>query len=156
MNTLAGVTFVDTNILVYSHDTHDDVKHRAAENLLAQLWTSGVGVLSTQVLQEFYNAATRKLQPPMTPPQARQVVHDYSDWCLVDTDPLLIISASRLSEQHSINFWDALVVEAALRAGAIELVTEDLQHGRRFGELTVRNPFQTEIDNTRSDLDCAE
>jgi predicted nucleic acid-binding protein len=55
-----------------------------------------------------------------------------------------IISASRLSEQHSINFWDALIIEAALRADADELVTEDLQHGRRFGELTVRNPFQTE------------
>ncbi len=144
MNTQAGLAFVDTNILVYSHDTHDDVKHRGAENLLAQLWTSGLGVLSTQVLQEFYNAATRKLQPPMTPSQARQVVHDYSDWCLVDTDPLLIISASRLSEQHSINFWDALIIEAALRAGAGELVTEDLQHGRRFGELTVRNPFHAQ------------
>ena len=141
MNALAGVTFIDTNILVYSHDTHDDVKHRAVENLLAQLWTSGLGVLSTQVLQEFYHAATRKLQPPLTPSQARQVVHDYSDWCLVDTDPLLIISASRLSEQHSINFWDALIVEAALRAGADELATEDLQHGRRFGQLQVRNPF---------------
>ncbi|MGH3898839.1 MAG: PIN domain-containing protein [Pseudonocardiaceae bacterium] len=141
MNNLAGVTFVDTNILVYSQDTHDEVKHRAAENLLTQLWRSGLGIVSTQVLQEFYNTATRKLQPSMTPPQARQVVRDYSDWCLVDTDPLLIISASQLSEQHSINFWDALIVESALRAGADELVSEDLQHGRRFGQLQVRNPF---------------
>ncbi|MGH3753034.1 MAG: PIN domain-containing protein [Pseudonocardiaceae bacterium] len=75
------------------------------------------------------------------------MLHDYSDWCLVDTDPLLIISASRLSEQHSINFWDALIVEAALRAGAAELVTEDLQHGRRFGKLQVRNPFLPQEDS---------
>ncbi len=136
-----ALTFIDTNILVYSHDTHDEVKHQVAQDLLAQLWTSGPGTLSSQVLQEFYNVATRKLQPPMPPPQARQVVHDYSDWCVVDTDPVLIISASRLSEQHSINFWDALIVEAAARAGATELVTEDLQHGRRFGELQIRNPF---------------
>ncbi len=87
-----ALTFIDTNILVYSHDTHDEVKHRVAQRL-------------------------------------------------VDTDPLLIISASRLSERHSTNFWDALIVEAALRAGAAELVTEDLQHGRRFGKLQVRNPF---------------
>jgi predicted nucleic acid-binding protein len=93
------------------------------------------------VLQEFYSVATRKLQPSLTPPQARQVVHDYSDWCRVDTDPLLIISASRLSEQHSISFWDALIVEAALRAGAVELLTEDLQDGHQFDHLTVRNPF---------------
>ncbi len=89
------------------------------------------------------SAATRKLRPALTPPQARQVVHDYSDWCTVDSDPLLIISASELSEQHSINFWDALIVEAALRAGAVELVTEDLQNGRQFDYLTVRNPFPT-------------
>lgn len=56
----------------------------------------------------------------------------------------MIISASRLSEQHSIDFWDALIVEAAARAGADELVTEDLQHGRRFGKLTVRDPFQAD------------
>ena len=141
MNVRTGVTFVDTNILIYSLDANDEVKHRSAENVLVQLWTSGLGVLSSQVLQEFYNVATCKLRPALTPPQARQVINDYSDWCLVDTDPLLIISASRLSEQHSINFWDALIVEAALRAGADELVTEDLQHGRRFGELTLRNPF---------------
>lgn len=143
MSSLAplGVTFVDTNILIYSHDTHDDAKHRAAENLLGQLWASGLGILSTQVLQEFYSAATRKLRPPLTPTQARQVVHDYSEWCRVDTDPLLILSASRLSEKHSVNFWDALIIEAALRAGATELVTEDLHNGCRFGELTVRNPF---------------
>jgi predicted nucleic acid-binding protein len=139
-----GATFVDTNILIYAHDTHDEAKHRAAENLLARLWTSGLGILSTQVLQEFYSAATRKLRPPLAPTQARQAVHDYSEWCRVDTDPLLIISASRLSEQHSINFWDALIIEAALRAGAMELVTEDLHNGRRFGELTVRNPFCTQ------------
>ena len=69
------------------------------------------------------------------------MVYDYSDWCRVDTDPLLIISVSQLSERHSISFWDALIVEAALRAGAVELVTEDLQNGRRFDHLTVRNPF---------------
>ncbi|MDQ3150935.1 MAG: hypothetical protein M3R63_04180 [Actinomycetota bacterium] len=77
----------------------------------------------------------------MTPAEARQVVTDYADWCVVDTDPVLILSASHLAEEHSVNFWDALIVEAALRAGADELVTEDLQDGRRFGPLRVRNPF---------------
>jgi predicted nucleic acid-binding protein len=144
MSAPPGATlFIDTNILVYSQDIHDEIKHQTAEKLLTQLWTSGLGVLSTQVLQEFYSVATRKLRPPLTPTQARQVVLDYSEWCRVDTDPLLIISASRLSELHSINFWDALIVEAALRVGASELASEDLHHGHRFGEVTVRNPFLT-------------
>ncbi len=139
-----GTRFIDTNILIYSHDTHDEAKHRVAEKLLTQLWTSGLGVLSTQVLQEFYSVATHKLRPPLTPKQARQVVRDYSEWCRVDTDPLLILSASHLSEQHSINFWDALIIEAALRIGATELVTEDLNNSHRFGAVTVRNPFAQE------------
>ena len=143
MSASPGTTFLDTNIWVYSQDIHDETKHQTVEKLLTQLWTSGLGVLSTQVLQEFYSVATRKLRPPLTPAQARQMVHDYSEWCRVDTDLLLIISASRLSELHSINFWDALIVEAALRVGATELASEDLHHGHRFGEVTVRNPFLT-------------
>ncbi|HWR49178.1 MAG TPA: hypothetical protein VN327_16450 [Pseudonocardiaceae bacterium] len=71
-------------------------------------------------------------------------MRDYSEWCRVDADPLLIISASRLAEQHSINFWDALIIEAALRAGTTELVTEDLHNGRWFSELMVRNLFYTQ------------
>ncbi len=74
-------------------------------------------MVSTQVLRKCYSAATRELRPPLTPTQARQVVQDYSEWCWIDTDPPLILSGSHLSEQHPINFWDALIIAAALRAG---------------------------------------
>ena len=138
------VRFVDTNVLLYAQDKHDPDKYRVARDLLEDLWTDGVGIVSTQVLQEFYSVATRKLRPPMTPSEARDVVVQYIDWCRIDTDPLLILSASHLAEEHTVNFWDALIVEAALRAGATELVTEDLQDGREFGALRVRNPFKTQ------------
>ncbi len=138
------VCFVDTNVLLYAQDKHDPDKYRVARDLLEDLWTDGVGIVSTQVLQEFYSVATRKLRPPMTPSEARDVVVQYIDWCRIDTDPLLILSASHLAEEHTVNFWDALIVEAALRAGATELVTEDLQDGREFGALRVRNPFKTQ------------
>lgn len=134
-------TFVDTNILIYAHDTHEPDKQRVAAGLLAELWASDDGVLSAQVLQEFYNAATRKLQRPLPRNTARELVSDYSHWRRVDTDPLLIVSASRLEEQHSLAFWDALIVEAAIRSGASRLLSEDMQHGRRFGELLIENPF---------------
>jgi len=138
------VCFVDTNVLLYAQDTHDHDKYRVARDLLEGLWTGGVGIISTQVLQEFYSVATRKLRPPITPSEAREVVVQYIDWCRIDTDPLLILSASRLAEEHSVNFWDGLIIEAALRAGATELVTEDLQDGRKFGSLRVRNPFKAD------------
>jgi predicted nucleic acid-binding protein len=77
----------------------------------------------------------------MTAVEARDVVAEYAEWRVVETTPQLIVSASLLHEEHQINFWDALIVEAALLSGADTLLTEDLQHGRRFGELTVHNPF---------------
>lgn len=135
-------TFVDTNVLVYAHDTHDPDKQREAASVLSSLWESDNGVLSTQVLQEFYNVATRKLNKPFSRSEARQIVATYSEWCTVDTDPLLIVSASKLEEEHTLAFWDALVIEAAIRAGATKLLSEDLQHGRSFGDLTIENPFR--------------
>jgi predicted nucleic acid-binding protein len=136
-----GVIFIDTNILVYAHDTGAGRRHEVARGVLEQLWDSRAGALSTQVLQEFYAVATRKLKPPLARSVARKLVADYSEWCTVDTDPLLIVSASRLEEDHSLAFWDALIIEAALRSGADYLLSEDLQDGRRFAELVVRNPF---------------
>jgi predicted nucleic acid-binding protein len=134
--------FIDTNILVYAHDQREPAKALTAIALLTELWTDRTGALSTQVLQEFYSVATGRLQPPMTPMEARTVIADYAEWPVVETTPQLIVSASLLHEQHGVSFWDAMIIEAALLSGADTLLTEDLQHGRRFGGLTVRNPFR--------------
>jgi predicted nucleic acid-binding protein len=134
--------FVDTNILVYAHGVGDeDVRGPQARTVLSRLWRAGTGVLSTQVLQEFYAVATRKLKPPLSPKQAREIVVAYTDWCTVNSDPALIVSASRLAEKHTIAFRDALVIEGALQAGAAKLLSEDLQHGRSFDSLVIANPF---------------
>nr|BFF02764.1 hypothetical protein GCM10020241_44390 [Streptoalloteichus tenebrarius] len=85
-------TFVDTNVLVHAHDP---VRSTVARALLETLWVSRRGVLSTQVLQEFYAVATRELRPVMPKAQARAIVAAYGEWCEVSTDPLLIVSASR-------------------------------------------------------------
>jgi predicted nucleic acid-binding protein len=137
-----GRVFVDTNILVYAHGVGDeDPRGPLARSLLAGLWRAGTGALSTQVLQEVYAVATRKLRPPLAPRQARDVVAAYTDWCAVNTDPALIVAASRLAEEHTVAFWDALVIEGALEAGATRLLSEDLQHGRSFESLVISNPF---------------
>jgi predicted nucleic acid-binding protein len=136
----SALTFVDTNVLVYSQDRRDDRRRRIAQDILGDLWASGTGVLSTQVLQEFYNAGTRKLQ--LEPASARRVVALYAEWPVVETTAQLIVSASLLHERHSFSFWDAMVVEAALLSGAATLLSEDLQDGRRIGDLTIQNPFR--------------
>jgi predicted nucleic acid-binding protein len=134
-------TFIDTNVLVYAHDTDAGVRHTEAKALLADLWDSRSGTLSTQVLQEFYAVVTRKFKPPMPRARARAIVAAYGEWCEIATEPQLIVAASRLEEEHTLSFWDSLIVQAAIHSGAERLVSEDLQHGRRFGTLAIENPF---------------
>jgi predicted nucleic acid-binding protein len=134
-----GLTFVDTNVLVYAEDGREPARRDIAVRVLNELWSLGRGVLSTQVLQEFYNAGTRKLRMP--PAVARGIVAQYAEWPVVETTAQLIVSASILHERHGFSFWDAMVVEAALLSGATTLLSEDLQDGRRIGALTIRDPF---------------
>lgn len=136
-----AMTFVDTNVLLYAHDAKPDPRNEAAKELVRRLWSARTGVLSTQVLKEFYVNATKTYKVAMTYSEARRAVAQYARWRVIPTDPQLILSASWLQEEHSIPFWDALIIQAALRADARFLVSEDMQDGRKFGSLTVQNPF---------------
>ena len=135
------LTFVDTNVLVYAHDRSETRKQPVAQALLDGLWRDRTGVLSTQVLQEFYVVATRKLDPPMRRAAAREIVAVYGAWPTVQVDVALVLAASELEERHGFSFWDALVVEAARRSGAGRLMTEDLQAGSRIAGVRIENPF---------------
>jgi predicted nucleic acid-binding protein len=136
-----NVTFVDTNVLAYAHDRSESTKQPVAQALLQDLWRSRTGALSTQVLQEFYVVATRKFDPPMTLRAAREVVALYASWAVVEVDVALILAASELEQRHRLSFWDALIVEAAKRAGATRLVSEDFQSGRSIGGVLLEGPF---------------
>ena len=135
--------FVDTNVLLYAHDGTETTKQRIARTVLEGLWASEEGALSTQVLQEFYVVATRKVTRPLSRNEAREIVELYSAWPVVVTDPTLILAATRTEEEHQLSFWDALIVEAARIAGAKRLLTEDLQDGRVIEGVRVENPFRT-------------
>jgi predicted nucleic acid-binding protein len=135
------VTFVDTNVLAYAHDRSEPRKQAVAQAQLEVLWRDRTGALSTQVLQELYIVATRKLQRSMHRATARSIVALYAEWPVVQIDVPLILAASELEERHALSFWDALIVEAARRSGATRLLTEDLQAGRRIGDVRIENPF---------------
>lgn len=134
------MTFVDTNVLAYAHDLTES-RQPVAAGLLGSLWESRSGVLSTQVLQEFYVVATRKFRPPLSRSEARQLVAAYGEWRVVHIDVPLIIAASDLEDRHNLSFWDALILAAARHAGASRLVSEDLQTGRRIAGVRIENPF---------------
>ena len=136
-----GRAFVDTNVLLYAYDATESLKQPLARAVLETLWNERSGTLSTQVLQEFYVAATRKLSHPLSRHEAREIVELYSTWPTVVIDRTVILAATRIEEDHRLSFWDALILEAARLAGASRLVTEDLQHGQIVGGVGIENPF---------------
>ena len=137
----AELTFVDTNVLLYAHDRAAGRKREIASTLLEHLWNTRSGALSTQVLQEFYVNATRKLPKRLTAPQARAVVDRYATWRVHRVDPSDIVAASELEQRHLQSFWDALVIVSAARIGATTLASEDMQPGRRIAGLEIVDPF---------------
>jgi predicted nucleic acid-binding protein len=135
-------SFFDTNVLVYLFDNRDPEKKLRAQQVFAEESERGLAVLSMQVLQEFYWAVTRKLASPLPEEVAKERVRDFCELPLVRVDAPMILAAITRSRSQSFAFRDALIVEAALKAGAKRLLTEDLQHGQLIGDLTVENPFR--------------
>lgn len=133
--------FLDTNILVYAHDLDAREKHEIAKETVLKLWESRLGVLSTQVLQEFYITLTRKISPSLSKREARRILKNYFHWELVINDPGIILQASEIEEGYSISFWDALIVSAAFSKNVATLLTEDLQHGQQIEGILIHNPF---------------
>ena len=133
-------TFVDANVLIYAHDVDSKSKHATAKNILRELWTERTGVLSMQVLQEFYVNVTRKIRSPLPRDSARLVVTSYSIWCM-ETTPAELSAAFRIEDESRIGFWDALIVAAAVKSGATRLLSEDLNPGQKIAGLRIENPF---------------
>lgn len=134
-------TFIDSNILIYAHDLDAGPKYTKAANILESLWEESLGVLSTQVLQEFYVNVTRKIARPLPRKSARAVVEIYSVWC-VETTHAELAAAFRIEDEARISFWDALIVAAALKSGAERILSEDLNSGQRIAGVSVENPFR--------------
>ena len=132
--------FVDTNVVIYSVDPADKRKQRAARFWMDALWAETRGSISWQVLHEFYVNAVRKLGTPAE--SARSLVQALATWRPVDTTLGLAERAWHWTDEASVSYWDALIISAAERAGCSRLLSEDFQEGRRFGSVTVVNPFR--------------
>jgi predicted nucleic acid-binding protein len=137
----ATKAFVDTNILVYAHDAAAGEKHARAKSLVTRLWNDRCGVLSTQVLQEFYVNIRKKAAAPVSSIEAKQWLADYLNWEIVVNDSSAVIEAIDLEERYKVSFWDALILQAASSAGVSVIYSEDLNHGQQYADLVVRNPL---------------
>ena len=133
--------FIDTNVLVYLFDDSEpDKQAKAGERLAAEKRTGDL-VVSTQVLQELYNALTRGKDPIRLPEDAELAVREAAALTVVQVEPSMIFAAIGQSRRNRLSFWDALVIEAAAAAGCSRILTEDLNDGQSYGTVRIENPF---------------
>ena len=135
--------FLDTNIFVYSFDARQPGKKERALELIGAALQSGQGMISTQVIQEFLNVATRKFDPPIRSEDCKTYLRMVlGPLCEVYPDPALYESSLEIQQETGYSFYDALILSSALRGGCEILYSEDLQAGRKLGDLSIVNPFE--------------
>ena len=133
---------LDTNLFVYSFDRNSPAKARRATELIRKAVTSRAGIISYQVIQEFFNVALKRFAQPMTVAEAEQYLTTvFRPLLAVHSSQALYGAALRLSGRYRLAWYDSLILAAALEGGCSVLYSEDLQHGLRIGELRVENPF---------------
>jgi len=130
--------FFDTNVLIYAHASDDRRKKKIAQDLVDAHVGDRTAVISTQVLQEFFNTMTKIGLSAAT---ARRHVSDYAATNVVQVTKELILSAIDLHRLHQVSFWDALILRAARAGGCAVVLSEDLNDGQDYDGVRVENPF---------------
>jgi predicted nucleic acid-binding protein len=134
--------FLDTNIFIYEVSSSVALKRIVATRLVNDALQSGKGIVSFQVVQEFFSVAFRRFTPPMSPAEAEQALTmTFRPLLAIQSSYALYGQALELTRRHSLSWYDSLIVAAALEADCRVLYTEDLQHGQKFDNLRVQNPF---------------
>lgn len=139
MRSTSGRVFLDTNVLVYADDLSSPKKRNAAQSIIEDCLLKQSGVLSTQVLQEFFAVSVTKLG--VAPEVARRKVELFSSLEVFPIGVEDILGAIDLHRLHGYSFWDSLILRAALESGCTACYTEDMDHGRQIGGLKILNPF---------------
>ena len=135
--------FVDTNVLVYAYDKHSETKQAGALRLLRAGMLNDALAVSAQVLGEFIAVVTRRIPTPLTADEAAAAIDALKPVPVVEIDRQLVERAIETHKRYGIAYWDALIVAAAERAGCVEVLSEDLNAGQRYGGVVVSNPFAT-------------
>lgn len=134
--------FVDTDVLLYAHDSSAGPKRARAAALVERLADERRGLLSSQVLMEFYVAATRKLPRPLDQRAAAGIVEDFGTWPVFLPAVADVLEGARLAQRYRIHFWDAMILRAAIALEADVVWSEDLSSGQAYDGVEVRNPFK--------------
>ncbi|MBI5407640.1 MAG: PIN domain-containing protein [Nitrospirae bacterium] len=144
---MSDKVFIDTNILLYAYDIDAGIKHNIAREVIRRCWEEASGVISIQVLSEFFARATREGGSFVSVDEAESIVKNLShSWTVIIPDVPVVLEAIRGRKVHQLSFWDALIWAAAKQAKINTVYTEDFQHGRVVEGVSFVNPFKTETD----------
>ena len=133
--------FFDTNILVYAYDSHLPDKQQKAQNIVLSGVREGNGVLSTQVLGEFFMVVTKKINKPLSVSDARDIIKYMGRMKVQEIDVLIVERALDTLERYKISYWDALIIAAAERAQCKRILSEDLNAGQIYHGIEITNPL---------------
>lgn len=139
--------FLDTNVIVYAHDRSSGKKHTIAMDIMEYLWERKKGVISVQVMQEFYVCVTTKILKPLPLKVARKILEYLLNWDVIINDEYITIKAIDLQEKYRFSFWDSLIVQSAIQSQVYTLFSEDLSDGQIIKNVKIVNPFIQEWKN---------
>ena len=138
-----GRFFLDTNVFVYSFDDGSAAKAKRALSLIREGVDTRKGVVSYQIVQEFINVAVRRFAKPMTAADAEHYITTvFRPLWTVHSSEALVRNALRICADNRLPWYDSLAIAAAIEAQCDVLYSEDLQPGRKFGNLQILNPFR--------------
>jgi predicted nucleic acid-binding protein len=139
---MSGRFFLDTNLFVYTFDAQAPAKAKKAAQLIRRAADTGEGIISYQVVQEFFSVAFRRFPQPMSVAEAEQyLITVLRPLLAVHSSPTIYFEALRIAEKHRISWYDSLIVAAALEGRCERLYSEDFQDGRKIEDLRIENPF---------------
>jgi predicted nucleic acid-binding protein len=133
--------FFDTNILVYCEDASAPIKQQTAQSLTLEALQQGSGVISAQVMSDYFVTVTRKIAHPLSDDAAAARLRAYTAFRVESLNAQTVLTAVLLKTRHQISYWDAMILASAAQAGCTTVLSEDLKHGEQYSGVTVRNPF---------------
>ena len=144
--------FIDTNVLVYAFDISAGIKHEKAKKIVENCWRLENGVISSQVLEEFFVCLTKKIPAPVDSIIVEQIIRDFLKWGTVAIDGDMILEAIDVSIRHKFSFWDSLIIVSAVSGRANIIFSEDLSDSQTIEGIVIKNPFIVDKNNKEKQI----
>ena len=133
--------FIDTNVLVYAFDISAGIKHKKAKEIVENCWRLENGIISSQVLEEFFVCLTKKIPFPIDSIIVWQIIKDFLKWKTVAVDGDIILESINIHIKHKFSFWDSLIIASAVSGSANMIFSEDLSDNQTIEGVVIKNPF---------------